>query len=280
MMRMRSRTRTAILAYLIVIVSLIFFILPMLWIGYTSFRTQTSIFSGQVISPVQEYTLHNYETIFLVTDFPQYFWNSLVIGVSVTIVSLFASIIGAYSLSRFNIRGKNALIIGIFSTQMFPQVLLIIPMYLVVFSLSLLDKVIGVVLGQLILVLPFQIWMLKGYFDNLPVDLDEAARIDGCSIPERLLYVILPIAAPGISVAAFFSFVVSWGDYLIVSIISQSQRTATVTLVIQRLSASLLIRWGEVAAATVLAIVPTILLFSFIQGRLVAGLTAGAIREE
>ena len=280
MMRTRSKTRTAIFAYLVVIVSLIFFVLPMLWIGYTSFRTQPSIFSGQVISPLSQYTLQNYQTVLAVSDFPQYFWNSIEIGSIVTLVSLFASIIGAYALSRFNIRWKNALIIGIFSTQMFPQVLLIIPMYLVIVTFSLLDKVIGVVLGQLILVLPFQIWMLKGYFDNLPLDLDEAARIDGCNIPERLLYVILPVAAPGISVAAFYSFVVSWGDYLIVSIISQSQRTATVTLIIQRLSASLLIRWGEVAAVTVLAIVPTILLFSFIQGRLVTGLPAGAIREE
>jgi ABC-type glycerol-3-phosphate transport system permease component len=215
-----------------------------------------------------------------VTDFPQYLWNSIEIGAIVTLVSLFASITGAYGLSRFDIRGKNALIIGIFSTQMFPQVLLIIPMYLVIFDLGLLDKVIGVVLGQMILVLPFQVWMLKGYFDNLPLDLDDAAKIDGCNIPQRLLYVILPVSAPGIAVAAFYSFVVSWGDYLIVSIISQSQRTATVTLIIQRLSASLLIRWGEVAAVTVLAIVPTILLFSFIQSRLVEGLTAGAIREE
>lgn len=279
-MRMRSRTRTLILAYLIVIVSLIFFILPMLWIGYTSFRTQPSIFSGQVISPLKEYILQNYQTVLSVSDFPLYFLNSIEIGAIVTLVSLFASIIGAYGLSRFDIKWKNALIIGIFSTQLFPQVLLIIPMFLVIVTLFLLDNVIGVVLGQLILVLPFQIWMLKGYFDNLPLDLDEAARIDGCSIPERLLYVILPVAAPGISVAAFYSFVVSWGDYLIVSVISQSQRTATVTLIMQRLSASLLIRWGEVAAVTVLVIVPTILLFSFIQSRLVAGLTAGAIREE
>jgi ABC-type glycerol-3-phosphate transport system permease component len=279
-MSTRSKVRTAILAYLIVFVSLVFFVGPMLWIGYTSFRTQSSIFSGQVISPLTEYTIQNYQTVLSVSDFPRYFWNSIEIGAIVTLVSLFASIIGAYALSRFDIRWKNAFIIGIFSTQMFPQVLLIIPMYLVIVDLSLLDKVIGVVLGQLILVLPFQIWMLKGYFDNLPLDLDEAARIDGCNIPERLLYVIVPVAAPGISVAAFYSFVVSWGDYLIVSVISQSQRTATVTLIMQRLSASLLIRWGEVAAVTILAIVPTILLFSFIQGRLVAGLTAGAVREE
>jgi ABC-type glycerol-3-phosphate transport system permease component len=276
----RRRAQNAVLAYAVVIAATIFFILPMLWIAYTSFRTQASIFSGAVLSPLSEYTLQNYETIFSVTDFPQYFWNSIQIGAIVTLFSLVVSIIGAYGLSRFSLPGKNALIIGIFSTQMFPQVLLIIPMYLVVVNLQLLDQVVGVVLGQLILVLPFQIWMLKGYFDNLPSDLDDAARIDGTNIIQRLLYVILPVAAPGIAVAAFFSFVVSWGDYLIVSIISQSERTATVTLIMQRLSASLLIRWGQVAAVAVLTIVPTIILFSIVQRRLVEGLTAGAVREE
>jgi ABC-type glycerol-3-phosphate transport system permease component len=189
------------------------------------------------------------------------------------------SVVGAYGLSRFKIRGKNAIILGIFSTQMFPQVLLIIPMYLIVFSLRMLDTVLGVVLGQLILVLPFSIWMLKGYFDGIPVNIDNSAQIDGCNIFQRLWYIILPIGAPGIMVAGFFSFVVSWGDYLIVSIISQSQRTATATLVIQRLSSALLIRWGQVAAAAVLTIVPTIILFSIVQKRLVEGLTAGAIKE-
>ncbi|HXV98137.1 MAG TPA: carbohydrate ABC transporter permease [Anaerolineae bacterium] len=281
-MKSKSRRKiiTVILTYLVMIISLLFFILPMLWIIYTSFRTQSSIFTGQVVSPPQDYTMENYATILSVTDFPTYFLNSFKIAGTVTLFSLLCSIVGAYGLSRFDIKGKNALIVGIFSTQMFPQVLLIIPMYLIIFSLSLLDTVTGVVLGHLILVLPFQIWMLKGYFDNIPAELDDAARIDGCSIFQRLLYIVLPVAAPGIMVAAFFSFVVSWGDYLIVSIISQSQRTATITLVIQRLSASLLIRWGQVAAATVLTIVPTILLFSVVQNRLVEGLTAGALSEE
>jgi ABC-type glycerol-3-phosphate transport system permease component len=273
-----QRLVTALLAYLVMIVSLIFFLLPMVWIAYTSFRTQGSIFTGRIIDPPGDYTLQNYATILSVTDFPVYFLNSMEIGAAVTLFSLFCSVVGAYSLSRFNMRGKDALIIGIFSTQMFPQVLLIIPMYLVVFDLGLLDKVVGVVLGQMILVLPFQVWMLKNYFDNIPLDLDEAGTIDGCNILQRLWYVVLPVAAPGVAVAAFYSFVVSWGDYLIVSIISQSQRTATVTLIIQRLSASLLIRWGEVSAVTVLAIVPTIILFSLAQASLVEGLTAGAIK--
>jgi ABC-type glycerol-3-phosphate transport system permease component len=273
-----QRLVTALLAYLVMIVSLIFFLLPMVWIAYTSFRTQGSIFTGRIIDPPGDYTLQNYATILSVTDFPVYFLNSMEIGAAVTLFSLFCSVVGAYSLSRFNMRGKDALIIGIFSTQMFPQVLLIIPMYLVVFDLGLLDKVVGVVLGQMILVLPFQVWMLKNYFDNIPLDLDEAGTIDGCNILQRLWYVVLPVATPGVAVAAFYSFVVSWGDYLIVSIISQSQRTATVTLIIQRLSASLLIRWGEVSAVTVLAIVPTIILFSLAQASLVEGLTAGAIK--
>lgn len=276
----RRKAITAVLAYAVVLASLLFFFLPMLWIIYTSFRTQASIFSGTVFPPLDEFTLENYSTILSVTDFPRYFLNSIQIATLVTLASLVCSIIGAYGLSRFDIRGKNLLILGIFSTQMFPQVLLIIPLYLLIFTLLLLDRVIGVVFGHIILVLPFQIWMLKGYFDNIPKDIDDSARIDGCSILQRLLYVVLPVAAPGIMVAAFFSFVVSWGDYLIVSIVNQSQRTATVTLVIQRLSSALLIRWGQVAAATVLTIVPTIILFSFVQNRLVEGLTAGAIKEQ
>ncbi|UCE53684.1 MAG: carbohydrate ABC transporter permease [Desulfobacterales bacterium] len=279
MSKVRRKLGVAISAYTVVIVSMIFFILPMVWIIYCSFRTQASIFTGKVISHLNEFTLENYETILSVTDYPTYFFNSFKIALSVSLLSLICSIVGAYGLSRFRIKGKNAIIMGIFSTQMFPQVLLIIPMYLIVFSLQMLDSVIGVVLGQLILVLPFSIWMLKGYFDNIPVAIDDSARIDGCNVLQRLYYVILPLGAPGIMVAGFFSFVVSWGDYLIVSIISQSQRTATATLVIQRLSSALLIRWGQVAAAAVLTIVPTIILFSFVQKRLVEGLTAGAVKE-
>ncbi|GIV79093.1 MAG: ABC transporter permease [Litorilinea sp.] len=281
---MRSRRYTRLLhaglAYLVVLSALLFFILPMLWIIYTSFRTQESIFTGRVLTPWSTYTLENYRTILSVTDFPLYFWNSFKIAATVTLLSLACSITGAYGLSRFEIPGRQPLLLGIFSTQMFPQVLLVIPIYLIIVSLFLLDTVIGVVLGQMILVLPFQMWMLAGYFDNVPREIDDAASIDGCNILQRLIYVILPVAAPGIMVAAFFSFVVSWGDYLIVSIVTQSQRTATLTLIIQRLSSALLIRWGQVAAATVLTIVPTVLLFSFVQGRLVEGLTAGAVKGE
>ena len=276
----RQRVLTATLSYLVVLVSTFFFIMPMAWIIYTSFRSQPAIFSGSLLTSPGELTLEHYATILSVTDFPRFFLNTFVIATSVTLVSLVISILGAYGLSRFDIRGKNALIMGIFSTQMFPQVLLIIPLYQIIVTFFLLDTVPGVVAGHIILVLPFQVWMLTGYFNSIPREIDDSASIDGCNILQRLLYIVMPIAAPGVAVAAFFSFVVSWGDYLIVSIISQSQRTATVTLVIQRLAASLLIRWGQVAAAVVLTIVPPILLFAFVQARLVEGLTGGAVKGE
>lgn len=279
MIKTRRRFGTAVLAYAVVGISLLFFILPLVWITYCSFRTQASIFGGNIIAPLKDYTLENYRTILSVTDFPTYFLNSFKIALVVALLSLACSIIGAYGLSRFKIKGKNAIIIGIFSTQMFPQVLLIIPIYLIIFYVGMLDTVTGVVMGQLILVLPFSIWMLKGYFDNIPIDIDDSARIDGCNILQRLIHIILPLGAPGIMVAGFYSFVVSWGDYLIVSIISQSQRTATATLVIQRLSSALMIRWGQVSAAAVLTIVPTVLLFSLVQKQLVEGLTAGSMKE-
>jgi ABC-type glycerol-3-phosphate transport system permease component len=275
----QRRTIRTVLTYLICLLALFFFISPILWITYTSFRTTDAIFSGKVLTPARQFTLNNYAIVLSVTDFPIYFWNSIRIGFVVTLLSMVISIVGAYGLSRYPLRGRNAYIMGVFSTQMFPIVLLLIPIYQVIFALGMFNTIIGVVLGQLMLVLPFAVWMLKGYFDNLPKDIEDSARIDGCSLWQILIRIVLPMSAPGIAVAAFYSFVVSWGDYLVVSVISQSQRTATVTLALQRLGSALILRWGQVAAATVLTVIPTIILFWFAQTRLVEGLTAGAVKS-
>jgi ABC-type glycerol-3-phosphate transport system permease component len=267
------------LTYVVLIVAFLFFITPMLWITYSSFRTPDAIFSGKILTPAREFTLANYKTILSVTDFPIYFWNSLRIGLLVTTLAMGLSILGAYGLSRYHLKGKNIYIMGVFSTQMFPIVLLLIPIYNIIFGVGLFNTVMGVALGQLMLVLPFAVWMLKGYFDNLPKDIEDSARIDGCNLFQTLMRIVIPISAPGIMVAAFYSFVVSWGDYLVVSVVSQSQATSTLTMALQRLGSALILRWGQVAAATVLTIVPTVLLFSFVQTRLVEGLTAGAVKS-
>jgi ABC-type glycerol-3-phosphate transport system permease component len=199
--RKNNRLLTNILTYVIIFLSVVFFISPIIWILYCSFRTQASIFTGELIAPLEDLTLENYITIFSVTDFPLYFWNSLRISTIVSICSLILASIGAYGLSRFKIRGKNIIIMGIFSTQMLPQVLLIIPLFLIIFSLKLLDTTMGVVFLQLILVLPFSVWMLKGYFDGIPQDIENSARIDGCNTFQTLIYIVFPMVAPGILVA-------------------------------------------------------------------------------
>lgn len=273
----RNRFRVAS-TYVVLLAAFLFFIVPMLWIFYNSFRGSEAIFSESVATAPAQFTLDHYRTILSVTDFPRFFMNSFRIAVMVTAAALVCSIFGAYGLSRFRVKGRGALIVGIFSTQMFPKILLILPIYAVVVSLGLLDTTLGIVLTQLILVLPFAAWMLKGYFDNLPSEIEDSARVDGCNVLQTLWRIVIPIAAPGIMVAAFYSFVVSWGDYLIVSIIAQSQRTATLPLVLERLSSALNIRWGQVAAASVLTIAPTVLLFALVNRWLVEGLTSGAVK--
>jgi multiple sugar transport system permease protein len=239
LLKSKRRIINVVLTYLICLVAVFFFISPILWMTYTSFRTTDAIFSGKVLTPARQFTLKNYEIVLSVTDFPIYFWNSIRIGFAVTLLSMVISIVGAYGLSRYPLQGRNVYIMGVFSTQMFPVVLLLIPIYQVLFAIGLFNTILGVVFGQLMLVLPFSVWMLKGYFDKLPKDVEDSARIDG----------------------------------------SQSQRTATVTLALQRLGSALILRWGQVAAATVLTVIPTIILFWFAQTRLVEGLTAGAVKS-
>ena len=137
----QRRVVRIVVTYLICLLALFFFISPMLWVTYSSFRSTDAIFSGKIGTPVGQFTLSNYATVLSVTDFPKYFWNSLRIGVLVTVLSMALSIIGAYGLSRYPIRGRNAYIMGVFSTQMFPVVLLLIPIYTVLFALRLFNTI-------------------------------------------------------------------------------------------------------------------------------------------
>lgn len=203
---------------------------PILWIAYTSFRATGLVTTPQIGTPAGSFTLQHYRVVLHQTSFPRFFANSAIIATSVTLISVVTTILGAYGLSRFRLKGKNALIISIFSTQMFPKVLLLIPLYNLVFAIGLFDTKLGVILAQLILCVPFAVWMLKGCFDGLPVDIEDSARLDGCNLFQMLWRVVLPISAQGIFVAAFYSFVVSWGDYLVVSTLSQGNATYTPTV--------------------------------------------------
>jgi ABC-type glycerol-3-phosphate transport system permease component len=268
-----------IVVYLGLALFYLFLLGPMAWLLLCSFRTSDSIQSGRIFPAFSELTLHNYLEAFNLNDFPQLLGNSIFIATTVMLlVVLFASL-GAYGLSRFSLKGKPYLMLAALLPQFFPYVLVLVPFYVLMSNLSLVDTHIGLILTHTSITLPFALWMLTGYFNAIPRELDQAAAIDGCSRLAILFRILYPIALPGLVVAGFFAFVVSWGDYLFVSILSQSNSTQTLPLGLQSFLQSLQVKWGLITAGTVIAIVPTVVFFAIVQRRLVAGLTAGAVKS-
>jgi ABC-type glycerol-3-phosphate transport system permease component len=254
-------------------------LLPIAWLFLSSFRNSDSVQSGKLLPTWSELTFGNYLETFQISNFVTYLVNSFVIAFSVMVLTVFLGSLGAYSLSRFRLKGKNLFMMAALLPQFFPYVLVLIPFYVLMSNLNLVDSHIGLILTHTSLTLPFALWMLTGYFNAIPRELDQAALIDGCSRFGVLFRILYPVAIPGLVVAGFFAFVVSWGDYLFVSILSQSNQTQTLPIGLQTFMSSLEVRWGLITAGTVLAIIPTVVFFSIVQRRLVSGLTAGAVKS-
>ncbi len=257
-----------------------FFLLPIAWLVLQSLKTQDSIFSGSLLPRLNELTFASYQDLWQSSgsSFETYLKNSTLIALAVTAISVVVSTLAAYGLSKYRIWGRRGLLIVLLTSQMFPGVLILVPFYTLILDLRLADTYLGIILAHSILALPFCVWMLKSYMDAVPQALTEQALVDGCTRLGALLRIVLPTSLSGLAVAAFFAFIVSWGDYLFVSVISSSNGTATMPLYIYQISQSLIAQWGEIAAATVIIIIPVVILFALVQRWLVEGLVAGAVK--
>jgi len=276
---MNRRSFSLLLTYSGLFLTYSILLLPIAWLVLSSFRSNDSIQTGKLIPALSDLTVANYVEVFAINNVFIFLVNSVVIATAVMFLVVLLGSLGAYALSRFALRGKNLLMMSTLLPQFFPYVLILIPFYVLMSNLGLVDTHIGLIFTHTSITLPFAIWMLTGYFNAIPKELDQAALIDGCSRLGVLFRVIYPTALPGLVVAGFFAFVVSWGDYLFVSILSQSENTQTLPIALQSFMNSLQVKWGMITAGTVLAIAPTILFFSLVQRRLVAGLTAGAVKD-
>ena len=256
----------------------LFLLVPIAWLILSSFRNSDSVQSGRLLPRWSELRFGNYIATFQIGNFVTYVVNSCVIAFSVMILTVLLGSLGAYALSRFALKGKKLFMMAALLPQFFPYVLILIPFYILMSNLNLVDTHVGLILTHTSLTLPFALWMLTGYFNAIPLELDQAALIDGCSRLGVLFRILYPVALPGLVVAGFFAFVVSWGDYLFVSILSQSNETQTLPIGLQTFMTSLRVQWGLITAGTVVAIVPTVIFFSIVQRRLVSGLTAGAVK--
>jgi multiple sugar transport system permease protein len=223
-------------------------------------------------------TFEHYQTLIQRTSFPVNLLNSLVIACGAVVLGLAASVPAAYSFSRFRFRGRRMLMTGFLVINMFPIVLLIIPLFVLMRTLGLIDTFIGVIIGHSTFSIPFSIWMLVSYFNAIPKDLDEAATIDGASRLQTIRLVVLPLVMPGIVTTAIYVFITSWNEYLFAMMLS-GETVRPVTVALQLFIGEFTVQWGVLTAGGTIIALPVTILFLFVQKRLVGGLTAGAVKS-
>lgn len=204
--------------------------------------------------------------------------NSIVVALATTVVGVILSCTAAYALSRFKFPGKKTGLTMFLVVQMFPATLLLLPLYVILNKLGLLNSIVGLVLVYSTTAIPFCVWTLKGYFDSLPKELEEAARIDGASTWMIFRRIMLPLARPGIAVTALFSFMTAWNEFIMASTFMTNQTRYTLPVLIQSSVTEFSADWGLFAAGAVVTSIPVMIAFYVLQRALVGGLTAGAVK--
>ena len=237
------------------------------------------------LNPIPKtFTLDHYRKVIMSRDF-QGRWlfgrqllNSLVVALLTTVVGVFLAATAAYAFSRFNFPGKKAGLGLFLVVQMFPATLLLIPLYVILDRFSLLNSVAGLVVVYSTTAIPFCVWMLKGYFDTIPRELEEAAWIDGASRLGLFWHVVLPLSRPAIAVTALFSFMTAWNEYILAETFLNDEIAYTLPVMLQHFVGEKSAQWGAFAAGAVLVSIPVMALFYILQRHLVAGLTAGSVK--
>ena len=264
----------------ILIIFLFLFMFPVVWMFLTSFKTEEEYFSYPPVFIPQDFSLRNY---FNAMAFPpdgrgglQGLRDSIIIAVSTTIASVIMGALAAYSLSRFKTGGEN-FSFWILSTRMMPPIAAALPLFLIFKNIRLLDTHLALIIANTIFNLPFVIWLLKGFFDDLPAEMEEAALIEGCSHWGAFWRIALPLVAPGIVAVSLFSFIFAWNEFMFALLLTR-RNVRTLTIIVPSLVGGHEILWGEIAAIGIVAILPGVLLSLLLQRYLVRGLSMGAVK--
>lgn len=228
-------------------------------------------------------TVRPYIDIWDTVPLARYFLNSLIVAGAATVLSVVIAVFAAYAVSRYRFRGRRVFTVTVLSTQMFPGILFLLPLFLIFVNIgnstgiALYGSRGGLILTYLTFSLPFSIWMLIGYFDSIPRDLDEAAMVDGCGALGALFRVVVPAAVPGIVAVAVYAFMTAWGEVLFASVMTNDV-TRTLSVGLQGYATQNDVYWNQVMAASLVVSVPVVAGFLLLQRYLVAGLTAGAVK--
>lgn len=251
---------------------------PLYWIALTSFKPASQIAEFPVRYWPREFSLENYVSLFQKAQFGQYLVNSVIVSASAALVATTIALLSAYVLSRFSFRGKGAVMLAFLITQMIPAFIALGPLYQMFVNLGLVDSRFGLVLVYIAMTIPFSAIMLRGFFDNVPDSLEEAAMVDGASRFGALWRVLVPVMTPGIIATFIFNFVNSWNELFLAVTLINSDSNRTIPTALNSFISSFNIEWGPMSAAAVLTILPTMVLFAFASRWIVAGLTQGATK--
>jgi arabinogalactan oligomer/maltooligosaccharide transport system permease protein len=223
-------------------------------------------------------TFENYRSLFTGRPFLLWMFNSTFVAAVVTITGVVLASTCGYAFSRFQFIGKKAGLLSLLVTQMFPATMLLLPMYIMLVNLHLINSYIGIVIMYSATALPFCIWQMKGYYDTIPVSLEEAGRIDGCNQFQTFYRIILPLAAPALVITALFSFMAAWTEYLVAAQVLQDTELWTLPLGLKSFESNMGSEWGLYGAASVIVTIPVVILFLSLSRWLVSGLTLGSVK--
>lgn len=277
---MKRKPRPGIvMAYVVLGLVFLYTLTPFLWMIFTSLKTdREAVAIPPTLWPKQP-TLEAYIQILIWGNFPIWFLNSTIISLGTALFSTLIGSFAAYGFSRFGFWGRATLIGVILASQMLPGVLLVGPYFKMLSTVGLYNTYPGLILAFTTITLPFSTWMLKGYIDTVPAELDDAALIDGCSSLNVYLIMILPLIAPGMVATVIFAFLLAWGDLLWVLVLTSGEQMTTVTLGLTRLVTQFRIIWPQLMAGSMVGALPPLILYLLLQNYLVEGLTAGAVKK-
>jgi|SRR5699024_4258810 len=273
---MIKRKLESLLLQIVMWLMVLCFIAPLAWLLLTSLKNRADAFSMPpkwIFTP----TFSNYASILQDGTFVSNYFNSIQVGVLATLLSLILGIPTAYALSRFKIKGKEDIAFWILTTRMAPPIMVILPFYLIFKEFNLLDTVFSLVIVYMLINMAFVVWMMRNYFDSIPIDLEESARVDGASRLKAFTKVVLPLSGPGIAASGIFSFIMSWNEFLFAFVLT-GEHTKTAPVSITSFMTFEGIRWGEIAAGGILIILPVVVFGIVIQKYLIEGLTMGSIK--
>jgi arabinogalactan oligomer/maltooligosaccharide transport system permease protein len=266
------------LTHLVLIAFTLWSVVPVIWVVLTSFKTEGEVFSGRLQILPEAPTLDNYRELLSRGDFLTWGWNSIVVSVLTTVIGVFLASTCAYALSRFKFRGRSASLYVFLVAQMFPGIILLVGLYQIFSNLGLLDTPWALVLSYSTIAIPFCILMLKGFFDTIPFELEEAARVDGVGIFGAFWRIVVPLSVPGIAVTAFYSFITAWNEFLFARSFLTSREQLTLPVGTATFIDQFNQPWALLSAASVLISIPVVIFFYLAQRYLISGLTTGGVK--